>query len=351
MDSFSFIGLKVPYVKTLHEVVHSQLGSYMNYNISISYEEADAIKDPEVMKAFDELLALVGEFKLTKKNKGAPRVFSIVDIIKEMNQTLHSDSVEYHVVPDNSQMIAQVLLLYEMSGGTKTFHWIDEDYSMMRAQVQMYQFESGEIVSELEQIREFVKTRMPGAELAIVGTAVQFAELNKKIVTGELKSVAIALLIISVLLIAVFGSFKTGLIGMVPNFAPLVVLGGFMGYFNSPLDMMTMTIMPMLLGIAVDDTIHFINHIKYEFEKCGRYREAIITAFGTVGKTLAMTTTILVATFAMYMTSPVANLGRVGLLASIGLLTALFTDYLVTPALIIMTKPFGKEKEETQPTQ
>jgi hypothetical protein len=51
------------------------------------------------------------------------------------------------------------------------------------------------------------------------------------------------------------------------------------------------------------------------------------------------------------MTSPVANLGRVGLLASIGLLTALFTDYLVTPALIIMTKPFGKEKEETQPTQ
>jgi hypothetical protein len=64
-----------------------------------------------------------------------------------------------------------------------------------------------------------------------------------------------------------------------------------------------------------------------------------------------MTTTILVATFAMYMTSPVANLGRVGLLASIGLLTALFTDYLVTPALIIMTKPFGKEKEETQPTQ
>ncbi|MCK5134633.1 MAG: MMPL family transporter [Bacteroidales bacterium] len=348
MDSFRFIGLKVPYVKTLHEVVHSQLGSYMNYNISITYEEADAIKDPKVMQEFDELLNMVGAFDLTKKNKGAPRVFSIVDIIKEMNQTLHSDSMEYHVIPNNSQMIAQVLLLYEMSGGTKTFQWIDEDYSMLRAQVQMYKFESGEIVWELDQIREFVETRMPGAALTIVGTAVQFAELNGKIVAGELKSVAVALLIISALLIAVFGSFKTGLIGMVPNFAPLIVLGGFMGYLDSPLDMMTMTIMPMILGIAVDDTIHFINHIKYEFEKCGRYREAILTAFSTVGKTLAMTTTILVATFAMYMTSPVANLGRVGLLASVGLLTALVTDYLVTPALIIMTKPFGKEKKETQ---
>ncbi len=351
IDSFSFMGLKVPYVKSLYEVVHSQLGSYVNYNISISYDEADAIKDPKVMKAFDELLGMVGEFELTKKNKGVPRVFSIVDIIKEMNQTLHSDSIEYHVIPDNSQMIAQVLLLYEMSGGTKAFEWIDEDYTTMRAQVQMYQFESLEIVKELDQIREFVGSQMPGAELSIVGSAVQFAELNKKIVTGELKSVASALLIISVLLIAVFGSFKTGLIGMVPNFAPLIVLGGIMGYFDSPLDMMTMTIMPMLLGIAVDDTIHFINHIKYEFEKCGRYREAIITAFGTVGKTLAMTTIILVATFAMYMTSPVANLGRVGLLASIGLLTALFTDYLVTPALIMLGKPFGKETADTKSSQ
>jgi hydrophobe/amphiphile efflux-3 (HAE3) family protein len=348
MDSFRFIGLKVPYVKTLHEVVHSQLGSYLNYNISIAYNKADAIKDPDVMKAFDGLLKMVGEFELTKKNKSAPRVFSIVDIIKEMNQTLHSDSVEYHVIPDNSQMIAQVLLLYEMSGGTKTFRWIDEDYSMLRAQVQLNNFESSEIVRELSQIRDFVEIHMPGAEMTIVGSAVQFAELNKKIVEGELKSLVAALLIINVLLIAVFGSFKTGLIGMVPNFVPLIAIGGYMGYMDSPLDMMTMTIMPMLLGIAVDDTIHFINHIKYEFERHGRYREAIITAFVTVGKTLAMTTIILVATFAMYMTSPVANLGRVGFLASLGLLVALFTDYLVTPILILMTKPFGKETEETR---
>jgi predicted RND superfamily exporter protein len=147
------------------------------------------------------------------------------------------------------------------------------------------------------------------------------------------------------MLIIVFGSLKTGLIGMIPNISPLIVIGGYMGYLDSPLDMMTMTIMPMLLGIAVDDTIHFINHCKYEFERTGNYEQAILLTFKTIGKTLAMTTIILSATFAMYMFSPVANMARIGLLASMGLIAALVFDYLMTPALVLLTKPFGKEKK------
>jgi hypothetical protein len=132
---------------------------------------------------------------------------------------------------------------------------------------------------------------------------------------------------------------------MIPNLMPLVVIGGYMGHFNSPLDMMTMTIMPMLLGIAVDDTIHFINQIKFEFEKCGNYNQAIINAFHTIGKNLAMTTIILCVSFGMFTLSPVANMVRIGYLAPLGLIAALLADYFVTPALIRLTKPFGKEKE------
>lgn len=343
MDLFRFMGTKVPYIKRVYEVTNSQLGSYLTYNITVDFDEADAIKNPEVLRKFDALLDTVGAFELTKKNAGASSVFSILDIIKEMNQTLNSDSIEYHSIPGNSDLIAQVLLLYEMSGGTKTFNWIDEDYSMLRAQVGVVKFDANEVARELETIKRIGSESFDGAKVSIVGSAVQFAELNKKIVTGELKSVIWAFVIIGVLLIFVFGSLKTGLIGMIPNFMPLIFIGGYMGHFNSPLDMMTMTIIPMLLGIAVDDTIHFINQIKYEFEKCGNYHQAIIASFSTVGKNLAMTTIILCATFGMYMFSPVANMVRIGYLASIGLLAALLTDYLVTPALISLTKPFGKE--------
>jgi uncharacterized protein len=270
-------------------------------------------------------------------------VFSILDILKDMNQTFHSDDATWYRVPDERDLIAQLLFLYEISGGTKTFNWIDEDYSMLRAQIQITEFDANEIVYELNTIKAFGQKRFPGANVSIVGSAVQFAELNKKIVIGELKSIFTALVIIGILLVLVFGSVKTGLFGMIPNVAPLIVIGGYMGYMQSPLDMMTMTIMPMLLGIAVDDTIHFINHIKYEFEQCGNYERAVLESFRTVGKTLAMTTIVLSATFAMYMFSPVSNFARIGLLASIGLIVALLADYLMTPALMLLTKPFGQE--------
>jgi uncharacterized protein len=348
MDSFKFMGLKIPYVQRLHEITNSQLGSYMTYNVTIDYDRKDAIKEPGVLKDFDELIDIIGKFELTKSNKGTASIISILDILKEMNQTFHSDDVSYYKIPESKELVAQLLFLYEMSGGTKTFRWIDEDYSMLRAQVQIKKFDSNEIVREIEVIEKFGKERFPGARITAVGSAMQFAELNKKIVTGELKSIFLALIIIGVLLGVVFGSIKTGLIGMIPNVTPLIIIGGYMGYFNSPLDMMTMTIMPMLLGIAVDDTIHFINHIKYEFEKCGNYKNAILESFRTVGKTLAMTTLILSATFAMYMFSPVANLMRIGLLASMGLVAALVVDYLMTPALIVLTKPFGPETGENR---
>ncbi|MFV0267131.1 MAG: efflux RND transporter permease subunit [Draconibacterium sp.] len=347
MDIFEFMGTKVPYVKRVYDVTQSQLGSYLTYNITVKFDEPDAIKGPEVLRKFDALLDTVSAFELTKKNKNAATVFSILDIIKEMNQTLHSDSAKHHTIPGNSDMIAQVLLLYEMSGGTKTFNWIDEDYSMLRAQVQVEKFATGEIVRELDAIKRIGNESFDGATVNYVGSAVQFAELNRKIVTGELKSVIWALIIIGLLLVIVFSSIKTGLIGLIPNFMPLVVIGGYMGHFNSPLDMMTMTILPMLLGIAVDDTIHFINAIKFEFEKCGNYNKAIIAAFHTVGKNITMTTIILCASFAMFTLSPVANMVRIGYLAPMGLLAALIADFFVTPALISLTKPFGKERDRS----
>ena len=345
MDAFRFMGLKIPYVQRLYHIANSQLGSYMTYNLTISYDEADKIKDPVVMKHFDALLDTVGNFELTKKNETASTVFSVLDIVKDMNQTLHNDSAAYYKVPDSRELVAQLLFLYEISGGTKTFRWINEDYSMLRAQVRVSRFDANEFVREIQTIQRLSEEWFPGSEVSIVGSAAQFAELNKKIVTGELTSILTALVVIGILLILVFGSIKTGLIGMIPNLSPLIVLGGYMGYCKSPLDMMTMTIMPMLLGIAVDDTIHFINHIKYEFELHGQYEQAILRSFNTVGKTLAMTTIVLAATFAMYMFSNVANLARIGFLASVGLFAALLIDYLMTPALILLTKPFGKESE------
>lgn len=346
IDIFKFMGERVPYIQRVKHISESQLGSYINYNMTVSFDEEDRAKDPEVLKNFEALLENCAAFPLTKKSpSGVPKIFSVLDIIKDMNQTLNGDNPEFYHIPDNQALIAQILFLYELSGGSKTYQWVDEEYSVLRAQVELPRFESTEISRELQELISMGETLFPDAEFAIVGGAVRFAEMNNRMVGAELTSFLIALLVITILLAVVFGSIKTGLIGLIPNISPVLIIGGIMGAFDFQLDMMTMMIMPMLLGIAVDDTIHFINQIKYEFEICGNYREAILRAFSSIAVTLFMTTVILSFSFAAYMFSPVQTMRNIGILTPAGLFTALIADYAITPVLIFMSKPFGKEKE------
>ena len=118
-----------------------------------------------------------------------------------------------------------------------------------------------------------------------------------------------------------------------------------MGFADIPLDIISVTIMPMLLGLAVDDTIHFINHCQLEFERYGNYAESCRRTFLAVGGALFMTTVILTLNFAVYMVSVVKFFFHMGILVGAGLLAALLADYFVTPALIIRTKAFGPERQ------
>nr|WP_321256782.1 MMPL family transporter [uncultured Pseudodesulfovibrio sp.] len=144
----------------------------------------------------------------------------------------------------------------------------------------------------------------------------------------------------------VFGSLKIGLIAMIPNIAPALVVGAIMGFADIPLDLVTVTIIPMLLGLAVDDTIHFINHSQLEFEHCGRYAESNRRTFLAVGGALLMTTIVLTLSFAAYMASDVKIFVSMGFLVGSGLFAALAADFFITPTLLSLTKPFGKERKD-----
>ena len=343
MDSFKFMGLRIPYIKRLYDITQSQLGSYFNYNIMLTFDEDDAVKDPAVLKKLDELSALIGTFRLTKLNNGVPKIFSILDIVKEMNQTMHADDPHFYTIPDDEDLLAQLLFLYEISGG-QTSRWVDEEFRTLRMAIDVSGFDANELAANMKTIEQTCATLFPQADCHLIGAAVQFAELNNKIVFGELYSFLTSLVAIAILMMLVFGSVRMGLIGLIPNIFPVIVIGAIMGYLDIPLDIITMAIMPMILGIAVDDTIHFTNHTKYLFEKEKSYESAIFGTFYSIGKTLAMTTIILSATFLMYLTNNIAAILRLGVLAAVGLSAALAADYLMTPVLIYITKPFGKEK-------
>ena len=231
--------------------------------------------------------------------------------------------------------------------------WIDYEYKRLRIAVDLRDYNTREVYRELRNITKKAHALFPDAQVTLAGSVAQFTVMQDIVSKGQLTSFLIAIGVITCLMILVFGSFKIGLVAMIPNITPALAVGGLMGWADVPLDMMTITIMPMLLGLAVDDTIHYINHAKLAFERTRDYDKSVRYTFNAIGIPLLFTSVILVANFSVYISSSAKVLIFMGVLTGTGILTALVSDYFVTPVLVKALHAFGPESPQAvaEPSQ
>ena len=331
------MGIKVPYVKEVMDVGRSELGSLYSYDLIVELPNDDEAKEPEYLKHLDVLQKKVDTYDLTK------RTTSILDILKDLNQTLNNADTAYYRIPDTEEEVAQMLVLYENAGGTESEYWMDYDYRRLRLMVEISDFNSAQVEREMAQIQADAEQLFPGAKITTVGNIPQYVTMMQYLVRGQMLSFVISILIIGIILMIAFQSIRVGLIGLIPNMMPAVFVGGYMGWAGIPLDMMTATLLPMMLGMAVDDTIHFINHSKLEYDRTNHYQTAIRRTFRVVGVAIVMTSIITSAVFASFCSSACTMCINFGLMAIIGILSALAADLLVTPILVSKCKVFGKK--------
>lgn len=331
------MGMKVDYVKDVMEVGHSELGSLYSYDLIVELPDNDMAKEPENLKRLDELQTKVNTYDLTKRST------SILDILKDLNQTLNNGDTAFYRIPDTEEEVAQMFLLYENAGGTESEYWMDYDYRRMRLMVEMSDFNSARVERELNRIQSDAEKLFPGAKITTVGDVPQYVTMMQYLVRGQMLSFVISILIIGMILMIAFQSIRVGLIGLIPNMMPAIFVGGYMGWAGVPLDMMTATLLPMMLGMAVDDTIHFINHSKLEYDRTQHYQTAIRRTFRVVGIAIVITSVITSAVFASFCSSACNMCLNFGLMAIIGILSALAADLFVTPILVSKCKVFGKE--------
>jgi len=333
-------GYKVPYIKRLNYIGQSQVGALYSYDVAFELPRPGDAKDPDTLRKFDQLVQEVKKLPLTKK------VTSLVDIVKDMNQVLNAGDPEFYRIPETREMIAQQLLLYENAGGMESEKWVDYDYQRLRLMVEIGDYSSAEAARELALIQKRGKQLFPDAHVFLIGSISQFTVMMDYVTWGQVKSFFMALGVIALLMTIVFGNLKTGLIGMVPNVAPALAVGGIMGFAGIPLDMITVTCIPMLLGLAVDDTIHFINHSQLEFMRTQSYAESTRRVFISVGTALFLTSTVLIVCFSAYLISSMNVFVNMGFLVAAGILAALLADYFITPVLLNWARPFGREASE-----
>ncbi len=337
-------GEKVPYIADgLH--ISRSIGSLYSYEVAIDFGEADAVKNPENLRAVERLENELQRFETYKRST------SVNSIIKDLNKVLNEGDESQYRIPEDPALLSQLFLLYEMNGGTEAEDWVDYEYRRARVQVELRSFTSQDIEKQINFVRFRAGQLFPGAEVSVSGTAAVFARAANFIVSGQIWSILLALVVIAGVMMIVFGNVRLGLIGVIPNITPVIISLGVMALLDTPLHMMTMMVAPMIIGIAVDDTIHFINHYRHEYHLTGSYRQANRLTFRTVGKAVLLTSVIICLGFAAFLPSQLLAYHHVGLYTIIAVMSALLADYFVTPAVIMLTKPFGPEKRVVASSQ
>lgn len=261
------------------------------------------------------------------------------DITKRLNKNMHGDDQAMYKIPDERNLAAQYLLLYEMSlpYGLDLNNQINVDKSAIRLTATLETLSSNELISIEERAETWLVNNAPHIKSGHgTGTSIMFAHIGKRNIISMLYATTLALILISLVLIVALRSIKIGLISLIPNLAPAAMGFGLWGYMVGEIGLSLSVVSTMTLGIVVDDTVHFLSkYLRARREKNLNPEDAVRYAFATVGRALLITSIVLVAGFLVLATSAFELNSGMGLVTAIVITLALFADFLFLPPLLI----------------
>ncbi len=300
--------------------------------------KADGIKNPLALKELERFQDYADGHDIVKKS------YSIVNLLKDINQSFHNNDPAYYRLPETQELVAQYLLVYEMSGGEELENFMSQDYSRASLELRTRLTETSKTGLFTQSMEEYQSIKpLTENSTQVTGIGTLWIVLLDYISTSQIRGVLLALFVISLMMCFIFRSFKIGLVSMIPNIAPVVITLGAMGWLGITLDYFKLMIATVAIGIAVDDTIHMMSRFYHEFDRRGNYQEALLAAMSDVGRALVITSVVLIAGFMVFTLSVMDSQKWFGILLSTTIFVALISDFFVMPALVLVFKPFGKE--------
>lgn len=332
-------------IRTAYEIVDEHMAGTGNMEVMLDMGQSDAMADHRVLQAVD---ALQGDFE-TRYADYVVRTASLADLVKLTNQTMNDDDPAYHIIPSDSQAVSQLLFLFNSSNPEDRRGLVSDDYSKSHITVQLRNAGSHEYAEIFQGIDEVIaahfehlRADFPNMKVELTGTFALLMQMSDMISKSQLDSLTLAILIISGLLILTLGSVQGGLLAIIPNMLPAVFAFGAMGLLGIPLDTDTLMIAPLIIGIAVDDTIHFVTHYRMALATGKSATDSLVQTVKEVGQAVTFTTLVLGVSFAMLTFSAYLGLAKVGIFGSAAIFLALLCDLLFLPALIYIFQPkFG----------
>jgi len=325
-------------IKRVTQRVDEVMGGTVSYSYVFDTDKTDGILDPAVLREIEALQNKANTMDIVMKT------YSIVDLLKDINKSLHDENPSYYVLPETVEQAAQYLLIYEMSGGNELENYITTNYNSANLEVRTKLADASEIQKLVAELDRFLESRpVNGIKPAMTGMGALWFKLIDYIVQSQIRGFLLAFSVIAVMMCILFGSIRVGMLSMIPNLSPVVITLGIMGWAAIPLDYVKLMIGCLAIGIAVDDTIHLLARYQHEFRRSGNYEEALFRSMAHVGRALFITSVVLVSGFLVFLNSLMDSLAQFGVLVAATISVALLADFLLMPALVMVFKPFGPE--------
>ncbi len=329
-------------IKLATQAMDQHLGGAVNMEVIIKTNLENGQYNPE-------LQAGLAEFEqnalLTTNLQGQPvvgKTSSLATILKEINRALNENKQEFYTVPKDQETIAQEFLLFENSGSDDLKRVTDSQFTQSRFSAKSQWLDSAEYTHVISQVQAEADRIFAGkAQVEVTGVAALFSETVKIMMSTMVTSYLIAFSLITLMMILLLGDVKIGLLSMIPNLMPILFTLGFMGWMGIPLDMFTLLIGSIAIGLAVDDTIHFFHNFRKYLIKYGTVKAAIDHTLLTAGRAMLITSVVLVLGFWLFMFASLNNLINFGLLTGMTLIVAFLADVILSPALLTLVK--GKD--------
>jgi hypothetical protein len=325
-------------LKQAIELVDAEMDGTMNAYVLVTTPEENGLKEPKVLKGIENIENVIKSYHY--KDARAVDATSILSVIKETHQSLNYNNPDFYQIPDNRDLVAQEILMFE-SGSDDLENYADFDFQTARIDIQLawgnvlnYR---GYTAGLNQAISEQLKADgLENLTFKVVGLLPIFGDTLNVLLESTIESYILAFVMVFILMIMLMGNLRGGLIAFAPNIFPILATVGFMGWFNIPLNIITSTIGCVIIGISVDDTIHFMHHFKRYSQQYDDIKIVIHKTLQTCGRAIVFTSVVLVGGFIVHLTGELSTNKEFGWLLSLAIIIALFANLILAPALMML---------------
>ena len=329
-------------------LIDRELSGTMTTDIVFRTDSENGVKDLGFLRALDAWQQELDGYKRgIVEVKGTS---SIVDLIKESNRALQGGGEEHYGLPDSQSLVNEEIFLFENSARDQLYRLVNPDFTQTKLTLVLPYNDIMHYEAFILSLQDQGNEHFDGiATVEVTGLIALMAGTISKLITTTLTSYILAAGVIALMMMALLSSVRLGLLVMIPNIAPITITMGLMYPFGIELDLLTILVATIAIGVAVDNTVHFTHHFRHGLDQGHGVHEAIQDAFLGAGQALFTTSIVLTSGFYVFLFSDVHSIFNLGFLTGSAFLLAMISNFTLTPFLLRWYYRNHKPATESQP--